>query len=172
MLDLGWRVAYLIYTFGLVYLHMEYVHGRGVAYTRRFILFQLVTDLLGFVATWAVLARLRPGEGWVFVALGVHFVVHALSLGWALLGWPSLATHLRQFQGRALHPAFAAAEFLYEQSDTAMYIVTMAIVAADLPFWLACVVAVALSVAVAILRPTAGFHRAPRGAQAAPAAER
>lgn len=160
------KVIWLIFAFGLVYMHMAYVHRPPLPWTRPVILGQLSCDLVGFVTTYAMLSHHRPGETWVFVFLAVHFVVHVLSLGWALFGWPSLRDHMRDFQARTLPPSFSASEFLYEQSDTALYLVTMAIVASTLPIGLLVPLCMTVSALVAVLRPTAGLGRPPRRAVA------
>lgn len=162
MLDSVWiKLPYLVFTLGLVVMHMEYVHRGPIRYSRSFILFQLTYDLLGFTSTWAMLAHLRPHERWIPWFLGVHAVVHFGSLGWALFHWRSLERHMLDFQARRLSPVAQASEFLYEQSDTALYLSTMALVGATLPTWAMVVGVMSCSTLFAILRPTAGFARAP-----------
>lgn len=168
MLDLVWvKLLYVVYTAGVVVLHMEYVHRRRVEYTRSFILVQLAGDLLGFPATWMMLRHFRPEDHWINWFLGVHWVVHMLSLAWALLHWKSLKQHMLDFQARQLHPIFQATEFLYEQSDTALYLATVAIVGATLPTWAMVVGIIACSTFFAAFRPTAGFARSPQRSEVA-----
>lgn len=162
MLDSLWiKVPYLALVVALVAMHMEYVHLRRFPYTRRFILAQLSMDLTGFASTWVMLHHLRPDERWIDWFLGVHFVVHVASLGWALLHWPSLEKHMIDFQARRLPPAFQASEFLYEQSDTALYLCAGALVALTLPLWALVPCIMCCSAAFAAWRPTAGFAAQP-----------
>jgi hypothetical protein len=167
MLDSVWvKVPYLVLTLALVVMHMEYVHRRRSPYTRRFIVFQLGTDLVGFSSTYLMLTHFRPGERWIPWFLGVHFVVHVASLAWALLHWKSLQEHMVAFQARRLHPVVQASEFLYEQSDTALYLSAVAIVGATLPTWAMAIGIMLCSTIFAAWRPTAGFATAPAGPEA------
>lgn len=162
MIESVWvKLPYILFTVGLVGMHMEYVHRRRMPYSRGFILFQLACDLVGFTSTWLMLAHYRPEERWIPWFLGMHFAVHVASLVWALAHWESLRVHMLDFQARRLHPVFQAAEFLYEQSDTALYLVTVAIVAVTLPTWALVVGIILVSAGIAAWRPTAGFATAP-----------
>lgn len=161
MLDSVWvKLPYLVMTLGLVVMHMEYVHRRRMEYTRGFILFQLVLDLTGFTTTWVMLAHLRPEERWIPWFLGVHWVVHFGSVLWLLFHWKSLKQHMLDFQARRLPVVFQASEFLYEQSDCALYLVSVAIVAATLPVWAMVLGLITCSSLFAAWRPTAGFAHA------------
>ena len=53
----------------------------------------------------------------------VHFVVHVMSLLWSLLHWTSLDVHMMEFRRRKLPAPLVYSEWLYEQSDTALYTV-------------------------------------------------
>ena len=162
MLDSVWvKLPYVLFTVGLIVMHMDYVHRRAMPYTRGFILFQLSCDLVGFTSTWVMLTHFRPEERWIPWFLGMHFVVHVASLAWALFHWESLRHHMVEFQARRLHPVVQASEFVYEQSDTALYLATVAIVGVTLPTWAMVVCIVLVSAGFAAWRPTAGFARAP-----------
>lgn len=161
MLDSVWiKLPYVLLTLGLVMLHIEYVHRRPINYSRGFILFQLTYDLTSFGTTWVMLGHFRPEAQWVPWFLTVHIVVHVASLGWALFHWPSLKQHMIEFQARKLHPVFQAAEFLYEQSDSSLYLCTAAIVALTLPLWAVVIVVMTCSALLAAFRPTVGFATA------------
>jgi len=161
LLDSVWiKLLYCLWTAGLVMMHMEYVHRRPMGYTKGFIVFQLSADLTGFTTTWLMLSHLRPDEKWISWFLGMHLVVHVASLAWALFHWKSLQQHMLDFQARKLHPVFQASEFLYEQSDTALYLSTVAIVAVTLPTWGMMLGIIACSTLIAAFR-TAGFATAP-----------
>ena len=133
MLEVFGKLTYLVLAVALVWVHMSYVHRAPLAWTRNGILFQLVADLAGFAATWRMLEHLGRLEPWIRAFLIVHVVIHAASLLWACVHWRSLEDHMRLFQSRKLNPVFAAAEFLYEQSDTALYLMTIALVVATVP---------------------------------------
>lgn len=116
------RLLFLFYAVVLVGCHMQYVHSR-VDITRRFTTLELVADLVGLTWMRNLCQELYPEQRGLQVFLFVHFVVHALSLAWALVGWASLSRHMQEFRRRKGHPLFVAAEWLYEQSDTALYFV-------------------------------------------------
>lgn len=116
------RLGFAVWAIVLVVCHMQYVHG-AVDISKRFTVLELLADLVGLTWMRNLCAHDFPQLPGLQVFLFVHFAVHLLSLAWALLAWPSLDAHMRAFRRRQLPTAFVASEWLYEQSDTALYTV-------------------------------------------------
>ena len=89
------------------------------------------------------------------VFLFVHFCVHVLSLVWSLASWSTLDKHMRDFRRREGNTLFIRLEWLYEQSDTALYFVLAMKVLSTLPPG----IAMALVMATSILFATTGPKR-------------
>ena len=119
--ELG-RWLFAVWAVILVVCHMQYVHSR-VDIGKTFVIAELVADLVGLTWMRNIVAADYPEMTGLHVFLFVHFVVHAASLVWSVVHWSSLDRHMIAFRRREL-PAYAvASEWVYEQSDTALYAV-------------------------------------------------
>jgi hypothetical protein len=156
------KLVWIIFTVGMAVNHAAYVHHRPIAYTKGETMFMLVLDLIGISGSWFVVhALLGSVPTWLTWFLGIDFVVHLLSGVWVLGHWQSLADHMREFQERKLPGLFTASEFIYEQFDCALYLVTAGIAISTLPLWMTIPLFIMLSVLASAFLPTAGFVRAP-----------
>lgn len=119
--ELG-RYLFVPWAITLVICHMQYVHS-PVDISRRFTTLELVADIIGLTWMRNLIAADFPDLAGLHLFLFVHFVVHVLSLVWSLVAWPSLDKHMMDFRRRTLPAPFVWSEWLYEQSDTALYAV-------------------------------------------------
>ena len=128
-------------TFALVALceasiHMQYVHGKTNA-TKRATIVQLIVDLIGQSMMKLMVNEYFEDSPKTEKALQrfltIHLVVHVASLGWAVLSYESLEKHMREFRARELPRLFGALEWLYEQSDTSLYLALTAKLLSELP---------------------------------------
>ncbi len=115
------QAIFVAYAITLVVCHMQYVHSR-VDIGRAFTLGELAADLVGLTWMWNLCTHDYPESHGLQIFLFVHFVVHLASLGWALLGWRSLDQHMREFRRRQGNALFNGLEWVYEQSDTSLYL--------------------------------------------------
>ncbi len=93
----------------------------------------LLYDLTGFALVWGWIEHLSIGPLWLRWLLGVHIVVHLLSLVWTLAHFQSLYDFMVRFQRRETPRALTWVMVLYEQSDPAIYLWLAAILIADMP---------------------------------------
>lgn len=119
--ELG-RLLFVPWAIVLVICHMQYVHS-PVDISRRFTVLELVADMIGLTWMRNLVAADFPDMLGLHVFLFVHFVVHVLSFVWSVVAWPSLDQHMRDFRRRKLAAPLVWSEWLYEQSDTALYTV-------------------------------------------------
>lgn len=156
------KVVWIVFTVGMAVNHAVYVHHRPIAYSKAATMFMLVLDLIGISGSWIVVkALLGDVPTWLTWCLGIDFVVHTLSGVWVVAHWQSLSDHMREFQERKLPAVAAASEFIYEQFDCALYLVTAGIAISTLPLWMTIPLFIAMSGFGAAFLPTAGFMRSP-----------
>lgn len=146
--DVG-QLAYLPYAAVVYGLHMQYCHckepvGKGLTFATE------ILDLFGFIWNGAILRHFFADEAWMQWVLIGAFVIHAvLGAGWLAVSWPTLEDFMVKFRLRQMHPMWWISDLIYEQTDSALSILAMAMILLRQPPVVAWCAIAALSILIA-----------------------